>query len=45
MSELTVKHLYANGASEVIVANRTLARAEELAAKFRVTPCTMEQAH
>ncbi|PJN61037.1 Glutamyl-tRNA reductase [Paenibacillus sp. GM1FR] len=44
MSELTVKHLYANGASEVIVANRTLARAEELAAKFRGTPCTMEQA-
>ena len=43
MSELTVKHLYANGASEVIVANRTLARAEELAAKFRGTPCTMEQ--
>lgn len=44
MSELTVKHLYANGASEVIVANRTLARAQELAAKFRGTPCTMEQA-
>ncbi|CAI6082864.1 Glutamyl-tRNA reductase [Paenibacillus sp. JJ-100] len=44
MSELTVKHLYANGASEVIVANRTLARAEELASKFRGTPCTMEQA-
>ncbi|MET3940239.1 glutamyl-tRNA reductase [Paenibacillus sp. PvP094] len=44
MSELTVKHLYANGASEVIVANRTLARAQELAAKFRGTPCTMEHA-
>ncbi|WP_336782761.1 glutamyl-tRNA reductase [Paenibacillus illinoisensis] len=44
MSELTVKHLYANGASEVIVANRTLARAQELAAKFRGTPFTMEQA-
>lgn len=44
MSELTVKHLYASGASEVIVANRTLARAEELAAKFRGTPCTMEEA-
>ncbi|MET3850679.1 glutamyl-tRNA reductase [Paenibacillus sp. OAE614] len=44
MSELTVKHLYANGAEEVIVANRTLARAEELASKFRGTPCTMEQA-
>jgi len=44
MSELTVKHLYASGASEVIVANRTLARAEELAAKFRGTPCTVEEA-
>lgn len=44
MSELTVKHLYANGAEEVIVANRTLARAEELASKFKGTPCTIEQA-
>ncbi|GIP30056.1 glutamyl-tRNA reductase [Paenibacillus sp. J23TS9] len=44
MSELTVKHLYANGAEEVIVANRTLARAEELASKFKGTPCTMEKA-
>jgi len=44
MSELTVKHLYANGAEEVIVANRTLARAEELASKFKGTPCTMDQA-
>ncbi|GAB6991424.1 glutamyl-tRNA reductase [Paenibacillus pini] len=44
MSELTVKHLYANGAEEVIVANRTLSRAEELASKFNGTPCTMEQA-
>ncbi|ANS75517.1 glutamyl-tRNA reductase [Paenibacillus yonginensis] len=44
MSELTVKHLYANGADEVIVANRTLERAEELASKFEGTPCTLEQA-
>ncbi|GGA36430.1 glutamyl-tRNA reductase [Paenibacillus physcomitrellae] len=44
MSELTVKHLYANGADEVIVANRTIARAEELASKFKGTPCTLEQA-
>ncbi|MCJ8013813.1 glutamyl-tRNA reductase [Paenibacillus sp. KQZ6P-2] len=44
MSELTVKHLYANGAEEVIVANRTLARAEELASKFQGTSCTMDQA-
>ncbi|MBO2943955.1 glutamyl-tRNA reductase [Paenibacillus sp. F411] len=44
MSELTVKHLYANGAAEVIVANRTLARAEELADRFKGTPCTMTEA-
>ena len=41
MSELTVKHLYANGAAEVIVANRTIARAEELARKFQGTPSGM----
>jgi len=35
MSELTALHLQANGASEVVVANRTLARAEELAEKFK----------
>ena len=34
MSELTAKHLNANGVNNTIVANRTLARAEELAAKF-----------
>lgn len=44
MSELTVKHLYANGAAEVIVANRTLSRAEELARKFKGTPCTINEA-
>lgn len=44
MSELTVKHLYANGAAEVIVANRTLSRAEELASKFEGTSCTMNEA-
>ncbi|WP_138496254.1 glutamyl-tRNA reductase [Paenibacillus pinistramenti] len=44
MSELTVKHLFANGAEEVIVANRTLARAQELASKFNGTPCTMDEA-
>ncbi|OOC58317.1 glutamyl-tRNA reductase [Paenibacillus ihbetae] len=43
MSELTVKHLYANGAAEVIVANRTLGRAQELASKFKGKPCTMEE--
>lgn len=44
MSELTVKHLYANGAAEVIVANRTIARAEELARKFQGTPSGMLEA-
>ncbi|WP_010270901.1 glutamyl-tRNA reductase [Paenibacillus senegalensis] len=37
MSELTVKHLYANGASRVMVVNRTLGKAQELAAKFSGT--------
>lgn len=44
MSELTVKHLYANGAAEVIVANRTISRAEELARKFKGTPSGMLEA-
>lgn len=34
MSELTAKHFYSSGAAKVLVVNRTLARAEELAAKF-----------
>lgn len=42
MSELTAKHLHANGASRVIVANRTQERAAELASKFQGIPCTME---
>ncbi|WP_152391697.1 glutamyl-tRNA reductase [Paenibacillus guangzhouensis] len=42
MSELTVKHLYANGADEVIVANRTLARAEQLASKFNGRACSIQ---
>ncbi|OKP87594.1 glutamyl-tRNA reductase [Paenibacillus sp. P32E] len=44
MSELTVKHLYSSGAAEVIVANRTLSRAVELAEKFSGKPSTIEQA-
>ncbi len=42
MSELTVKHLYANGANKVIVVNRTFERAVELAEKFNGIPCTMD---
>ncbi|MDD9269888.1 glutamyl-tRNA reductase [Paenibacillus sp. GCM10023248] len=42
MSELTVKHLYANGANKVIVVNRTFERAAELAAKFNGVPSTIE---
>lgn len=44
MSELTVKHLYSSGAAEVIVANRTLSRAMELAEKFSGKPSTIEDA-
>ena len=38
MSELTAKHLVANGAAKVIVANRTYARAVRVAEKFNGTP-------
>ncbi len=38
MSELTAKHLVANGVSKVIVANRTYARAVKVAEKFNGTP-------
>lgn len=44
MSELTGKHLYSNGADEVIVVNRTIARAEQLARQFDGTACSLEQA-
>lgn len=43
MSELTAKHLHANGSDHVVVANRTLERAQSLAEKFRGDSCTMEQ--
>ncbi|MGZ9585150.1 glutamyl-tRNA reductase [Paenibacillus marinisediminis] len=43
MSELTVKHLYANGAAEVMVANRTLERAEQLAKQYNGRSCTLDQ--
>ena len=38
MSELTAKHLVANGVSNVIVANRTYERAVKVAEKFNGTP-------
>lgn len=44
MSELTAKHLSGAGAEEVMVANRTFARAQELASKFNGTPCSMQDA-
>ncbi|MDR1412907.1 MAG: glutamyl-tRNA reductase [Actinomycetes bacterium] len=43
MSELTATHLQANGAGQVYVANRTFARAEELAAKFSGQAVPFEQ--
>ncbi|CAM4032552.1 glutamyl-tRNA reductase [Saccharibacillus endophyticus] len=43
MSELTVKHLYASGAAQVIVANRTVEKARELAGRFNGVPCTLEE--
>jgi glutamyl-tRNA reductase len=43
MSELTAKHLVSQGVKEVLVANRTLARAEELADKFEGTAIPYEE--
>lgn len=43
MSELTAKHLHANGSQQVLVANRTLERAQLLAEKFNGDAITMEQ--
>lgn len=42
MSELTVKHLYANGAAEVMVANRTLEKAKQLAEQYKGRASTLE---
>ncbi len=38
MSELTAKHLVSNGVKQVLVANRTFERAEELARRFEGEP-------
>lgn len=44
MSELTAKHLSGAGAEELLFANRTFAKAQELATKFEGTPCSMQEA-
>lgn len=44
MSELTAQHLHANGAKKVLVVNRTVARAEELAVKFKGTALGLDEA-
>ena len=43
MSELTAKHLVANGVSKVIVANRTYERAVKIAEKFKGIPVAYEE--
>lgn len=43
MSELTAKHLVANGVSKVIVANRTYDRAVSIAEKFKGIPVSYEE--
>jgi glutamyl-tRNA reductase len=43
MSELTAKHLLSNGVKKVLVANRTFARAQELAEKFEGTAIPYEE--
>jgi glutamyl-tRNA reductase len=40
---LTARHLHASGARRMIVANRTLERAQELAAEFNAYAITLEQ--
>lgn len=43
MSELTLKHLCANGADQVMIVNRTLSKAEELADKFSGVACDFSE--
>ncbi len=43
MAELAAEHLVGHGVHSVNVANRTLARAEELAEKFSGCACSMEE--
>lgn len=44
MGELTLKHLKAGGAGKVVVANRTLTRAEELAKRVEGIACSLDEA-
>jgi len=43
MAELAARHLKGNGCTDILVANRTLERAEKLAAEFDGHALTMEQ--
>ena len=43
MSELTMKHLVSKGASLVMVSNRSLLRAEALAAEYGFTACPLDE--
>jgi len=44
MSELTARHLHANGAERLYVVNRTYERALELSGRFNGIPLTMDEA-
>jgi len=41
--ELVAKHIYEQGATDIIVANRTLSRAEAVAEQFSAQTCTLSQ--
>ncbi|MCE5283684.1 MAG: glutamyl-tRNA reductase [Deltaproteobacteria bacterium] len=43
MSELAARHLLGNGAGRILIANRTLSRAEQLAALFQGTAVAFER--
>ncbi|MFS1513934.1 glutamyl-tRNA reductase [Chengkuizengella sp. SCS-71B] len=45
MSELTVKHLHANGVKKVIVVNRTISKAKKLAQQFNGIACSFDGFH
>ena len=41
--ELVAKHIYEQGATDIVVANRTLSRAEAVAEQFSAKTCTLSQ--